>query len=87
MAGVVLEAHLSEVCDNHNVTVSRRHPTIADYNELLKGANVLDTPRWRELSRFSDIRNYCGHKKEREPTIAEVEELLDGVDKYVKTLF
>ncbi len=36
VAGVVLEKHLGQVCDNHQITISKKHPGIADLNELLK---------------------------------------------------
>ena len=48
---------------------------------------VLDIPSWRQIQRLGDIRNLCVHKKERDPTNDEVEELINGVEKYTKTLF
>ena len=87
VAGVVLEKHLRQVIDNHNVKVSKRNPTISDYNDRLKDEDVLDIPTWRQIQRLGDIRNLCDHDKEREPTKEEVEELINGVDKYMKTLF
>jgi hypothetical protein len=36
VSGVVLEAHLAEVCDNHKITVARKHPSIGDLNDMLK---------------------------------------------------
>ena len=86
VAGVVLERHLSQVMENHNVS-TRKNPTISNYNDCLKDGQVLDVPSWREIQRLADIRNYCGHDKEREPTKDEVEELISGVEKYTKTLF
>lgn len=47
VAGVVLEKHLRQVCDNHAVTVSKKAPGISDLNDLLKSADVLDVPQWR----------------------------------------
>jgi hypothetical protein len=32
---VVLERHLATVCDNHKVSVAKKNPTIADFNEAL----------------------------------------------------
>ena len=87
VAGVVLEKHLGQVMDNHNIKVSKANPTISEFNDHLKNADVLDIPRWREIQRLGDIRNLCTHNKEREPTKEEVEELIDSVDKYMKTLF
>ncbi|MCY3729276.1 MAG: hypothetical protein OXF97_09840 [Nitrospira sp.] len=87
IAGVVLEKHLSQVAENHTVRVRKKHPTISDFNDLLKDRDVLDIPTWRQIQRLSDIRNLCDHNKDREPTRDEVEELINGVEKASKSLF
>lgn len=86
VAGVVLEAHLASVAHNHNLSVKKKDPSVADWNDALKNADVIDVPIWRNIQRLGDIRNYCVHKKDRDPTKDEVAELLDGVDKVAKTL-
>ena len=87
VAGVVLEKHLGQVAANHGITTRKKNPTIGDFNDLLKDGGVLDIPSWRQVQRLGDVRNLCDHNKEREPTKDEVEELIDGVEKYTKTLF
>lgn len=87
IAGVVLEKHLAQVAFNHNIKTRKKHPTISDFNDLLKNGGVLDVPTWRNIQRLGDIRNLCDHKKDREPTKDEVEELVNGVEKITKTLF
>jgi len=87
IAGVVLETHLLQVCNNHNITISKKDPTINDFNEILKKNDVIDVPKWRFIQRLGDLRNLCGHKRERDPLKDEVEELINGVDKITKTLF
>lgn len=87
IAGVILEKHLAQVCDNHRVPVRKKDPAINDFNQPLKDAGVLDVPAWRQIQRLGDIRNLCDHNKHREPTKDEVIELIDGVDKISKTLF
>ena len=87
IAGVVLDAHLSQVCESHGCKTRKKNPAIANYNDLLKNNGVVDVPQWRSMQRLGDIRNLCGHKKEREPTDAEVLELIEGVDKVAKTLY
>ena len=86
IAGVVLEAHLLQVCNSHNITI-KKNPTINDFNKILKQNNVVDIPNWRFIQRLGDLRNLCGHKRERDPLKEEVEELINGVDKITKTLY
>jgi hypothetical protein len=87
VVGVVLEKHLRLVADNHELAVKKQHPSISDLNELLKTAGVVDTPVWRGIQRLADLRNLCDHSKGRDPSKDEVIELVDGVEKAVKTLF
>lgn len=87
IAGVVLEKHMAQVAVNHGLKQRKSHPTISDLNDLLKNENVIDIPVWRNIQRLGDIRNLCDHNKDRDPTKDETQELVDGVDKFSKTLF
>jgi hypothetical protein len=87
VTGVVLEKHLSHVSANHKIPLRKKNPTISDYNDLLKQNSVVDVPDWRYIQRLGDLRNLCGHNKDREPTKDEVAELIDGVAKILKTLY
>src|SRR5262249_26010382 len=40
LAGVVLERHLAQVCDNHSIKVTKTKPTISTFNDALKDAGV-----------------------------------------------
>ena len=87
MAGVVLEGHLSAVCENHAIKIIKKNPCIGDYNDKLKADGIYDTPTWRTIQQLGDIRNLCGHKRDREPTKDEVEALISGVERVIKTVF
>lgn len=87
IAGVVLEKHLHEVCVAHNIKLTKKHPTIADLNDALKNAAVIETPPWRFHQHLADIRNLCDHNKKAEPTVDQVNDLIEGVAKVTKTVF
>ena len=87
IAGVILEKHLLEVCYNHSIKLYKKDPSISDYNDVLKNNNVYDIPTWRNIQRLADIRNLCNHKKQREPSEEEINDLINGVEKITKTLF
>ena len=87
VAGVVMEKHLLEVCDSHGVSTGRKAKTISNMNEALKNATTIDTPQWRRNQHLADLRNRCCHAKEREPTMQEAEDLVNGVEQLTKTLF
>ncbi len=84
---MVLEKHLARVGENHQVKNNKKHPTISDLNDALKGANVIDVPQWRFVQHLADLRNLCDHNKASDPTSDQVSDLLAGVRKLTKTLF
>lgn len=87
LTGVVLEKHLSQVCSNHGIQVLKKNPGIADYNDLLKNNSVYETATWRKIQLLGDLRNLCDHNKKKEPTHEDIDELITGTDKIIKTIF
>jgi len=87
LAGVVLERHLQRVADNHQISLTKRNPTIADLNNPLKAKDIYDVLTWRKIEFLADLRNLCVHQKKTEPTDAQVEELIAGVSAIVKSVF
>jgi hypothetical protein len=87
LAGVVLERHLGQVCNDHQIKIAKKNATIADFNEALKSAGVIDLPQWRFIEHLADIRNLCDHARSPDPTAEQIEDLLGGVKKTIKTLY
>ncbi|WP_295706087.1 hypothetical protein [uncultured Brevundimonas sp.] len=87
VAGVVLEHHLQQVIGNHKVALSKKNPGLSDLSSALKDGNVIDVAEWRRLQHLGDLRNKCDHKKTVDPTRQEVEDLIAGVERTIKTLF
>ena len=86
LAGVVLERHLAKVCSSRSLKSSKKNPTIADWNDILKDASIYDIPTWRSIQYLADIRNLCAHAKNRDPKKDEVDELIRGVERITKTI-
>ena len=86
IAGVVLEKHLGQVCENHKI-ITKKNPTINDFNQSLRDAEVIDIPQWRKIQYLADIRNLCDHNKSQEPTEENINDLLEGTRKVIKTIF
>lgn len=86
LAGVILEKHLAQVSNSHNLSL-KKNPAINDLNEALKNSNVIDIAQWRFIQHLGDIRNMCSHNKDKEPTAQDAEDLISGVDKIIKTVF
>ena len=87
VAGVVLESHLLQVCSNHTIAIRKKNPGINDLAQLLKDNGVIETPEWRKIQHLADLRNLCDHKKKTEPKKEDIDELISGVSKIIKTLF
>lgn len=87
LVGVLIEGHLQKVANSHGLKIAKKNPTIADLNDPLKAASVIDTPAWRKISFLADIRNLCSHKKDTEPTKQQVEELIEGAEWLTKNVF
>ena len=87
ICGVVLERHFSMVCESHKLKLKKKSPCINDYNQILKDEDVIDTATWRHIQLLGDIRNLCDHNKGVEPTKIQLEDLINGTDKVIKTIF
>ncbi|PBP83433.1 hypothetical protein CCL16_17290 [Pseudomonas syringae] len=85
IAGVVLEGHLKVVCDNHQLP--KKSGTISVLNDALKAAGVIELVQYRHIQFLGDVRNKCSHKNLDEPSFGDVEDLIQGVDKVIKTIF
>ncbi len=59
LVGVLIEGHLQKVAQAHGLKIGKKNPTIADLNDPLKAASVIDTPAWRKISFLADVRNLC----------------------------
>ncbi|WP_414868150.1 hypothetical protein [Pseudomonas sp. IT-194MI4] len=85
IAGVVLEGHLKQLRDKYELP--NKLSTIGPINDALKAANIIELSQLRHIQLLGNLRNKCSHRNENEPTTEEVNELISGVDKVIKTVF
>lgn len=81
VAGVVLEKHLAQVCDNPGINLAKKEPSISGLKDALKNGGVIDLPQWRSVQYLGDLRNLCCHNKNVEPTPEQLNDLLVGTKK------
>ena len=87
ICGVVIEKHLKTVAAAHNLRVTKKMPAINDLNELLKNNSIIDVAQWRHLQYMGDLRNMCDHDKDSEPTKENLNDLISGTRKVLKTIY
>ena len=87
IAGVVLEKHLNAVVGSHELKVSKNSPGINDYAQKLKDEGVIDFQTCRFIQRLGNLRDLCYDTKGPAIKKEDVEELIVGVDRIIKTVF
>jgi hypothetical protein len=87
ICGVVIEKHLLHVCEMQKLTIRKKNPGISDLSQLLKDEGVTTVPQWRFIQHLADVRNICDHAKGREPSKEEIDDLVRGTEKVLKTIF
>lgn len=87
ICGVVIEKHLKQVCDTHKISIRKKNPSINDLNQALKDQDILSISQWRFVQHLADIRNTCDHAKGKEPSKEEIDDLVAGTNKVLKTVF
>ena len=86
-AGVVLEEHLRHVCENHKLKVTKKNPGVGDYNNILKNSRIIKARIWRSIQYLEKLIDLCEHEGKREPQKTEVSELIDGVERIIKSVW
>ena len=77
---------MKSVCKTKpNITIKKKD-TLGNFIQYLRNNQYIDSIMERKLLRLTDIRNLCGHQRDREPTEAEVQELITGVSQVLTDL-
>lgn len=87
ICGVVIERHLSQVCDRRGIKVTKKNPSINDINSLLQSNNIIGVQDMRFIQLMGDIRNKCDHNKKEEPTDDDITTIISGAQKIIKNIY
>lgn len=87
ICGVVIEKHLQHVCQIHSIKIAKKSPGISDLSQMLKSSSIITLAQERFIQSLADTRNVCSHSKGREPTKEEIDQLVEGTGKVLKTIF
>ena len=85
LAGVALEFHLHHVAAVHAIGVGQ-NATIAQIQNALRFAGVLQPRQRKVIQRLSDLRNRCVHAREQAPDAPMVTKLVEGTAQLIETL-
>jgi hypothetical protein len=83
VAGVALEAYLKLLHDQSDLSYTDKD-SIVPLAARLRKNNIISLGDEKKCIAMADTRNKCDHKKGEEPTEAEVRELVDDVDRFIK---
>lgn len=86
IAGGVLETYLDAVIGSRELAMSKKSHGINYYARKLKGKGVIDDQAYRFMQSLGKLRDLC-YSAKSEPTQEDVNELIAGVDKIIKTVF
>ncbi|MET3501357.1 hypothetical protein ABIC45_002969 [Mucilaginibacter rubeus] len=87
IGGIVLEKHFEQLVRRHELKLSRKSPTIKEYNELFSRNGIYEFSDFRLIQYLGEIHHLCCKNKKEMPTEQEVEDLLNSAEKVIKTIF
>lgn len=79
ICGVIIEKHLTnKLLNNCPNNFTSKELTLATLNDKCKKAKLYMEPERTRIQNLAAIRNLCDHKKQRDPTKQEVQDLITG---------
>jgi hypothetical protein len=87
ICGIVLENHLDQLCGIHQIKVPKKNMIIKDYNDLLKKHEIYQFETWRFIQHLGELWLLCCRNKKEMPSVEEANDLIDGTEKIIKTVF
>lgn len=88
ISGSVLENELRKLCSSKSIKINKKDD-ISSLAEKLASGGFISRPKQKEINAWKDVRNYVDHgnyldeKRKEEITEADIQDMLDGVTKFV----
>ena len=87
ICGVLLEKHLKGMLKSRGINLIKKTPSINELNVELYKNNLIDSTQNKFLLFLGDLRNKCDHDKSLEPSKIEIQDLIDGTNKVLKSYY
>ncbi|SDD99880.1 hypothetical protein SAMN05216464_103287 [Mucilaginibacter pineti] len=87
ICGAILQQHFETLRLKYNLKFSKKSPALKDYNEVLQKAEIYDFGIGRQIQYLIDLRDLCVKNNKKAPTMSEIDDLLSGTEKIIKTIF
>jgi len=84
---VVLEGHFEKVRNNHRLKSPKKNMSVIDYNELFRKTGLYDAATYRQIQYLGVLRDLCLKNKKNAPTEDQIEDMIAGTQKMLKTIF
>ncbi|MGN8070135.1 hypothetical protein [Mucilaginibacter sp. 22184] len=87
ICSAIIQQHMETLLVKYGLKLAKKSPGLKDYNEILQKAEVYDFGTGRQIQYLIDLRDLCVKTTKKAPTITDIEELLAGTEKVIKTIY
>jgi hypothetical protein len=87
VCSAIIQQHFETLRTKYELKLPKKNPALKDYNELLQNAEVYDFGTGRQIQYLIDLRDLCVKNTKKAPSASEIEDLLVGTEKVIKTIY
>jgi len=87
VCSAIIQQHFETLRNKYELKLPKKTPTLKDYNELLQKAEVYDLGTGRQIQYLIDIRDICVKNTKKAPSVSEIEDLLAGTEKIIRSIY
>ncbi len=87
VCSAIMHQHFETLRIKYELKLPKKTPALKDYNELLQKAEVYDFGTGRQIQYLIELRDLCVKNTKKAPSIAEIDDLLAGTEKIIKSIY